>query len=171
LQQLVIDRQRVLQALQLSSGKATLVAIRAGAFSAGAGSITARSSASRTEGTAPVVPCTRSLATSSSQRRTWRLATSAVNVRPEAFRLAASGTRKLPFTCPLKRSTLPLAERGHQRQQRVAAAAHDGEVGLHLPPRRRLEAHQRLGLGPLQRRHERLELADAAHVPALGDLA
>lgn len=33
------------------------------------------------------------------------------------------------------------SERGHPREQRIAAAAHDGEVGLHLLARRRLEAN------------------------------
>ena len=64
-----------------------------------------------------------------------------------------------------------VAQRGHQRDQRITAAANVGEVGLHLLARRRLKAHQRFGLVLLQWRQPRLELADATGIAALANLA
>jgi hypothetical protein len=63
-----------------------------------------------------------------------------------------------------------VTQRGHQRQQRVGAAANDGEVSLHLLPRRGLEAHDRFRLHPLHRRQPRLELRQPAFVAALLEL-
>src|SRR5687767_532197 len=57
------------------------------------------------------------------------------------------------------------------RMRKIAAAAYNREVGLHLLARRRLEAHHRFGLARLLRRQPRLELADAAVIAALADLA
>ncbi|MCY1325704.1 hypothetical protein D9M69_111900 [compost metagenome] len=57
------------------------------------------------------------------------------------------------------------------RQRLVASAPDDREVGLHFLAWGRLEAHQRLGLGALMRRQKHLELADAAVVAALAQLA
>src|SRR4029077_20354482 len=64
-----------------------------------------------------------------------------------------------------------VAHRGHQCDQRVAAAAHMREVGLHLLARRRLKATPVLGFDFLQRRQPRLQLADSAVVASLADLA
>src|SRR5690606_13455134 len=63
----------------------------------GSGSKALRSRASRRSGRSPVVPWSRQLATSSSQRRTARLAVSTSSRRPLAFIVAASGTTKLPL--------------------------------------------------------------------------
>ena len=92
---------------KLSIGVATRRAIIGGAFRAGAGSMTARSSGRSFIGATPVVPWMRTFATSSSHRRTWRLATSTSSRRPLASRLEASGSTKLPFRYELKRSTFP----------------------------------------------------------------
>lgn len=64
-----------------------------------------------------------------------------------------------------------VAQGGYQGEQRVAASANVSEVSLHLLAWRRLEPHQRLGLALLQRCQPGLELADAARVTALLDLA
>src|SRR5690606_17046719 len=74
----------------------------------GSGSKVLRSMASRRSGRSPVVPWTRQLATSSSQRSTARLAVSTSSRRLPAFIVAANGTTKLPLRYPLNRSTLPL---------------------------------------------------------------
>src|SRR6185369_778298 len=59
----------------------------------------------------------------------------------------------------------------HQREQRVAPASHGGEVRMHLLARRGFKAHYRLGLALLERRDPGLQLADAARVAALLNLA
>src|SRR5580704_9995642 len=111
---------------KLSIGVATRRPIIGGAFRAGAGSMTARSSGRSFIGATPVVPWMRTFATSSSHRRTWRLATSTSSRRPLASRLEASGSTKLPFRYELKRSTLPfvLARYGrHNRGVKPQASA------------------------------------------------
>ena len=73
----------------------------------GKGRSFSRSSCKRSLGTSPVVPCTRALATRCSHGPMWLFAAVTSSLRPACFSVAASGTRKLPFRYPLKRSTFP----------------------------------------------------------------
>src|SRR3990167_7548657 len=64
-----------------------------------------------------------------------------------------------------------IAERGNQGLERLAASADGGEVDLHLLAGAGLEAHDRVSTPWLARANERLQLADAAGVTLLADLA
>lgn len=94
LQELIVDGQRMLEALHRQDDLGEdrrLCHQRRGRSKA------PRSSTKRCAGTAPVVPCTRRLATSSSQRRTATLAAAASRRSPEAAMLAASGLKEASF--------------------------------------------------------------------------
>ncbi len=63
-----------------------------------------------------------------------------------------------------------VAQARHEGHQPIPAAPDGREVGLHLPARRRLETHHRLLLGLPHRRHQHLQLADAAGVAPIPQL-
>jgi hypothetical protein len=74
------------------------------------------------------------LATSSNQRRTWPLATSAVSFRQLACKLADKGTRKLPLEVAVEALDLALGLRAIRSAQPQREAAFLGQLQQPIVP-------------------------------------